>query len=84
MKPDIDLAAFNAEELGVSRLHAVLKRHENTVSISDLNSKNNTYINGQRLHPNEVRALRDGDEIRLGRLAMKVSFKHQVRRLQER
>ncbi len=84
MKPDIDLAAFNAEELGVSRLHAVLKRQENTVSISDLNSKNNTYINGQRLHPNEVRALRDGDEIRLGRLAMKVSFKHQVRRLQER
>ena len=84
MKPDIDLAAFNAEELGVSRLHAVLKRQENTVSISDLNSRNNTYINGQRLHPNEVRALRDGDEIRLGRLTMKVTFKHQVRRLQER
>ncbi len=81
MQPDIDLAAYNAEDLGVSRLHAAIKRMDNTVAITDLNSKNATYINGQRLHAHEVRVLRDGDEIRLGRLAVKVTFKHQIRRI---
>jgi hypothetical protein len=81
MQPDIDLAPYNAEDLGVSRLHAALKRMDNTVTITDLNSKNCTYINGQRLHAHEVRVLRDGDEIRLGKLVIKVTFKHQIRRL---
>ncbi len=81
MRPDIDLAPYNAENLGVSRLHAALKRHDNTVVISDLNSINHTYINGQRLHPHEVRVLHDGDEIRLGKLSIKVTFKHNLRRL---
>ncbi len=81
MRPDIDLAAYNAEALGVSRLHAALKRQEHTISITDLDSKNYTYINGQRLHSHEVRVLRDGDEVRLGKLIMKVGFKHQIRRL---
>jgi FHA domain len=81
MMPDIDLTPFNAENLGVSRLHAALKRMENTVAIVDLDSINHTFINGQRLHPHEVRVLRDGDEIRLGKLSMKVAFKHQLRRL---
>jgi hypothetical protein len=81
MQPDIDLASYNAEDLGVSRLHAALKRMDNTVMITDLNSKNCTYINGQRLHAHEVRVLRDGDEIRLGKLVIKVTFKHQIRRI---
>jgi pSer/pThr/pTyr-binding forkhead associated (FHA) protein len=81
MKPDIDLTAYNAENLGVSRLHASLKRLDNTVALTDLDSKNHTFINGQRLHPHEVRVLRDGDEVRLGKLIMKVNFKHQLRRI---
>jgi hypothetical protein len=81
MQPDIDLAPYSAEDLGVSRLHVALKRTDNTVVIADLNSKNCTYINGQRLHGHEVRVLRDGDQIRLGKLAIKVTFKHLVRRI---
>jgi hypothetical protein len=81
MKPDIDLADYDADNLGVSRLHAVLKRQQNTIAISDLDSKNFTFINGQRLHPHEVRVLRNGDEIRLGKLVLKVGFKHQIRRI---
>jgi hypothetical protein len=84
VRPDIDLAAFDAEELGVSRLHASIKRLENTVSLMDMNSRNGTYLNGQKLHPNEVRVLRDGDEIRLGRMTLRISFKQQIRRLQDR
>jgi FHA domain-containing protein len=81
MCPDIDLSAYNAEDLGVSRLHAALRRMENTVAVVDLDSVNHTFINGQRLHPHEVRVLRDGDELRLGKLALKVTFKNQIRRL---
>ncbi len=81
IRPDIDLGPYNAEELGVSRLHAALKRLDNTIAITDLDSKNHTYINGQRLHSHEVRVLRDGDEIRLGKLPITITFKHQIRRI---
>lgn len=76
IKPDIDLSAFNAEELGVSRIHATLRREENTIHVVDLSSKNHTYLNDQRVYPRESRVLRNGDEIRLGRLPITVVFKH--------
>jgi hypothetical protein len=81
VQPDIDLSPYNAEDLGVSRLHAAIRRTDNTVSIVDLDSKNHTYINGQRLHPHEVRVVRDGDDLRLGRLPIKVTFKRMIRKL---
>ena len=74
--PEIDLTPYQAAELGVSRLHASISRGTETISISDLDSKNGTYINRQCLFPHEVRALRDGDELMLGRLVIKVGFKH--------
>ena len=70
LKPDIDLSSYNAEELGVSRIHASLRRAENTVQITDLSSRNFTYLNGQRVYPRESRVLRHGDEVRLGRLPL--------------
>jgi FHA domain-containing protein len=73
--PDIDLSLYNAEELGVSRLHAMFKRQEDRLVIIDLNSSNKTFINGQRLFPNERRVLRDGDQVRMGDLVMQVIFK---------
>jgi len=73
--PDVDLAAYNAVDLGVSRLHAGLRRQENTIAIVDLGSRNHTYVNGHRLYPHEVRVLRHGDEIQLGSLTLKVAFK---------
>mgnify|MGYP005842586179 CR=1 FL=1 len=81
-KPDIDLSPFQAVDYGVSRLHARLRYQDDTITIADLGSVNHTYVNGQRLHPHEVRVLRDGDEIRLGRLAIQVAFHHQVRPLE--
>ncbi len=77
--PDIDLAAYNAADLGVSRLHASLRRQEDTIAIIDLGSRNNTYVNGRRLYPHEVRVLRHGDEIQLGTMTLKVAFKHAPR-----
>jgi hypothetical protein len=78
MKPDIDLSAHNASDLGVSRLHVALQYNakNNLLSVSDMKSANGTFINGQKLYPQEVRVLRDGDELRLGRLVMRAYFKH--------
>jgi len=73
--PDLDLTPFGALDRGVSRMHAALRRGEDVISIVDLDSANGTYLNGQRLAPYQPRLLRDGDEIRLGRLALHIYFK---------
>ncbi|HVO41545.1 MAG TPA: FHA domain-containing protein [Aggregatilineales bacterium] len=72
----VDLAPYNAAALGVSRAHAEIRFSRNTLTLIDLNSNNGTFINGVRLHPNEVRVLHHGDELRFGMLATKIAFKH--------
>lgn len=76
--PDIDLGPQGGDKLGVSRLHLTLRYESktHTLNVYDLGSSNGSYINGQRLHPHEVRVLRDGDELRLGKLVLNVRFKH--------
>lgn len=73
-QPDIDLTPFGAVEKGVSRRHLALVRQHDTIGIVDLGSANSTYLNGQRLLPSERRILRDGDELRLGRLVIRANF----------
>lgn len=72
--PDIDLLPYDAIEKGVSRRHAAIMRYNGALNIVDLNSGNGTYLNGQRLVAQQPRMLRDGDEIRLGHLAIAISF----------
>lgn len=48
----------------VSRLHGVLERIGSAWCIRDLNSRNGTYVNGERILGD--RPLRQGDELRLG------------------
>lgn len=78
MTPDVDLAAHNAGDLGVSRLHVALQYNSrnNILSISDMKSANGTHVNGQKLYPQEVRVLRHGDELRLGRMVLRIFFEH--------
>lgn len=73
---DVDLGDQGAEALGVSRLHLGLRYDTDyqTVQAFDLGSANGSFLDGQRLHRNEKRILRDGDELRLGRLVMRVRF----------
>jgi hypothetical protein len=79
-KPDVDLGPYEAFERGVSRQHAVLRRQNDTVVLVDMNSANSTFLNGLRLLPEQPRILRDGDEIRLGQLVLRVSFQDVVRK----
>ena len=75
VQPDFDLTPFGALEKGVSRIHAVVERSEDTLTIVDMGSSNGTHLNGQRLFPDQPRVLRDGDEIRLGKLVAHIYFK---------
>jgi hypothetical protein len=74
-KPDLDLTPYGALEKGVSRIHAAINRSEDTLTLVDLGSANGTHLNGQRLIPDQPRILRDGDEIRLGKLVAHIYFK---------
>ena len=73
-QPDVDLTAFDAENFGVSRLHARLVRRGDLLYITDLGSTNGTALNGRKLIPNGERLLRDGDELHLGRMRVRVRF----------
>jgi hypothetical protein len=71
--PDlIDLAPYDAYQMGVSRRHAVLTYKDNRLYISDVGSTNGTYLNGQRLVVYESYALQSGDELRLGKLKISI------------
>jgi len=75
LMPDLDMAPYGAAEFGVSRRHALIRRGEDTLMLVDLGSTNGTHLNGQRLTPNQPRVLRDGDEVRMGRLVFHIYFK---------
>jgi pSer/pThr/pTyr-binding forkhead associated (FHA) protein len=74
-KPDLDLTPYGALEKGVSRIHAAIYRNDETLTVVDMGSANGTHLNGQRLSPDVPRVLRDGDELRLGKLVAHIYFK---------
>ena len=74
LKPDIDLTAFSGYEKGVSRIHAILRREQGTVTLEDMGSANGTHVNGQMLIPGQRCVLRHGDEVLLGQLATYIYF----------
>ena len=76
--PDVDLTPFEGDRLGVSRMHAAIayQPNEYAILVCDLNSSNGTFVNGQKLRPEEFRILQHGDALCLGRLVLYVKFQH--------
>ena len=72
---EIDLTPYGAQDRGVSRIHAQLQIIDAIVHITDLGSTNGTFVNGVRLEANTPTALRKGDELLLGRLAVQALFR---------
>jgi predicted component of type VI protein secretion system len=72
--PDIDLTAIKGHESGVSRKHAIILRRDGALHIVDNGSANGTFLNGQRLVAQQPRVLRDGDDLRLGHMVVRVRF----------
>jgi hypothetical protein len=73
-RPGIDLTPYDAQKRGVSREHIRLHLKEQRIYVTDLGSSNGTMLAGKRLTPQEPTLLRNGDELLLGGLAVKVLF----------
>jgi serine/threonine protein kinase len=67
--PDMDLAFYDPDGY-VSRRHATITRKRQQYEIADLDSDNGTYVNGIRLIPQQARALRNGDQIQVGKIVL--------------
>jgi pSer/pThr/pTyr-binding forkhead associated (FHA) protein/CheY-like chemotaxis protein len=70
--PDVDLAAFDAANQGVSRQHIQVFSERDQLFLVDLSSPNGSYLNGERLEPNHGYVLVNGDEVHLGNLPLQV------------
>lgn len=73
--PLVDLSSVAGLEKGVSRRHAKIVHRDGKLHVVDNGSANGTYLNGQKLFAEQPRVLRDGDEIRLGHLTVRVTFR---------
>lgn len=70
--PQIDLSRYYGILMGVSRKHAEIMLKEGRCFIRDLNSSNGTWLNEARLVPEQLYALNNGDQVRLGQLLLLV------------
>ena len=70
----IDLSAFGAYGLGVSRLHVLVRKTKNGYEISDMDSTNGTWLNDERLEPNKFYPITSGSKIRLGKMYIILIF----------
>ena len=68
--PQVNLEPYGAQDAGVSRRHARVRVLTGDWWIEDLNSVNGTFLNRQRLNPDQPMPLNHGDEVRLGKLAL--------------
>ncbi len=79
-QPDVDLSAYAGYRLGVSRNHAIIRLKNRLLEIYDLGSSNGTSVNGVRLAPHQPHVLRDGDELMLGKMMIRVLFQAKNKR----
>lgn len=74
VKIDLDLTQYDAEELGVSRTHAMLRPTKSHLILVDLDSTNGTYCEGGRVKPSTPIEVKDGNTISLGKLHFKLKI----------
>jgi hypothetical protein len=72
--PDIDLGRYGGYESGVSRKHAIISIRDGTCVVEDLKSHNGTAINGRRIMPYQPMPVHHGDELKFGKLIMRIEF----------
>ena len=72
--PDVSFELYRGRELGVSRVHALLRIVHQDVFVIDLGSTNGTRINETNLTPHKPTQVFNGDELRLGKLYLKIYY----------
>jgi hypothetical protein len=74
--PMIDLTDIGGKVKGVSRRHATIGVRGDLLVITDHSSMNGTFLNGQRLVPEQARVLRDSDILRIGHIQLLIYFRN--------
>jgi hypothetical protein len=72
--PDIDLTPYGGIEQGVGRRHMRIFIQHGDIYIEDQDSTNGTYLHGTRLAPHTPQRINNGDEVRLGMLALRCEW----------
>ncbi len=72
--PQVDLTGYDAPSKGVSRIHAAIKRDPAGWWITDLDSSNGTWVNGQRLAPHQRYQLKGVNDVQLARLTFRIAL----------
>jgi len=70
----LDLSPFRGAELGVSHLHALIRREGDRLFVVDLNSLNGTYLNHLRLEPERPYPLTNGDRLHIGQVQITLNL----------
>ncbi len=68
VSPEVNLGPYDPGKGEISRRHAKFSLCDNQWQIEDLNSTNFTFVNNQKVQPGQPCPLKNGDEIRLGRV----------------
>lgn len=71
---DLDLTMYKAEDMGVSREHALLRVTKDHLMLVDLGSTNGTFCNGERIRLGMPQEVKNDDIITFGALHFKVSI----------
>ncbi len=71
---EVDLSPYNAVDLGISRRHVQFDAVGDRVMVKDLESVNGSSLNGKPLTPNHYYPVTHGDELKIGRLKMRIFF----------
>jgi pSer/pThr/pTyr-binding forkhead associated (FHA) protein len=69
---DIDLAALDTGNAGISREHALFLYSDGALFVEDLNSTNGTRINGYKIDAGKSYSLHNGDEVEFGSVRLAV------------
>jgi hypothetical protein len=70
---DVDVTGLEpADRTWTSRQHAIISVVQGGLTIEDLKSTNGTFVNRQRVKPDQAAALRGGDVVQIGTIQFKL------------
>ena len=64
--------AISVNDSKVSRNHLIITRDRKTIRVRDLDSRNGTYINGNRINPQAFYTIRSNSSIKIGRTIINI------------